>query len=76
MMRYFHGHLASAELGIRAWALPHNFSPYGSRSAQRERFISPVHRLNGMVYRDNWLENLLVSASLGGKVRQTQNPSE
>lgn len=76
MMRYFHGHLASAELSIRAWALAQNFLPYCSRSTQAEQFISPVHRFNGMAYRDNWLENLLVSASLGGKVERTQNPSE
>lgn len=76
MMRYFHGHLASAEQSIRAWALAQNFLPYCSRSAQRERFISPVHALNGMLYRDNWLENLLVSASLGGRAGRTQNPSE
>jgi hypothetical protein len=76
MMRYFHGHLASAERGIRAWALAQNFLPYCSRSKQREHFVSPAHRLNGMLYRDNWLENLLVAASLGGQVRRTQNPSE
>jgi hypothetical protein len=75
-MRYFHGHLHSAERCIRAWALAQNFLPYCSRSAQREQCISPVHRLTGMIYRDNWLENLLVSASLGGRVGRTQNPSE
>ncbi len=76
MMRYFHGHLQSAELGIRAWALAQNFLPYCSRSRQRELFVSPAHRLNAMLYRDNWLENLLVSASLGGRAGQTQIPSE
>ncbi len=76
MMRYFHGHLQSAELGIRAWALAQNFLPYCSRSKQREHFVSPAHRLNAMVYRDNWLENLLVSASLGGRTGRTQIPSE
>jgi hypothetical protein len=25
--------------------------------------ISPAHKLNGFVYRDNWLENLLVASS-------------
>jgi hypothetical protein len=76
MMRYFHGHLASAERSIRAWALAQNFLPYCSRSKQREQFTSPVHRLNATLYRDNWLENLLVAASLGGQVGRTQNPSE
>jgi hypothetical protein len=76
MMRYFHGHLHSAELAIRAWALAQNFLPYCSRSKQREHFVSPAHRLNAMLYRDNWLENLLVSASLGGRAGRTQTQSE
>ncbi len=65
--RYFHGHLCSAERSIRAWALAHNFLPYCPRTPVSKRFFSPAHKLNGFVYRDNWLENLLVSASLGGK---------
>jgi hypothetical protein len=76
MMRYFHGHLHSAELNIRAWALAQNFLPYCSRSKQRQLFISPAHKLNASVYRLNWLENLLVSASLGGKPTLTQIPIE
>ena len=76
MMRYFHGHRHSAELAIRAWALAQNFLPYCSRSQQREFFISPARKLNASFYRENWLENLLVSASLGGSVRRTQIPSE
>ena len=54
-LRYFHGHLASAELSIRGWALAHNFMPYCPRAAPSKRFISPAHRLNGFVYRENWL---------------------
>ena len=64
--RYFHGHLQSAEDGIRAWALMHNFQPYCPRSKASKQHISPAHKLNGSVYHDNWLENLLVSASMGG----------
>ncbi len=66
-LRYFHGHLASAELSVRGWALAHNFMPFCPRAEPSKRFISPAHRLNGFVYRKNWLENLLVSASLGGR---------
>ncbi|MDQ3399194.1 MAG: hypothetical protein M3511_15805, partial [Deinococcota bacterium] len=66
-IRYFHGHLASAELSVRGWALAHNFTPFCPRAEPSKRFISPAHRLNGFVYRDNWLENLFVSASLGGR---------
>lgn len=66
-LRYFHGHLASAELSLRGWALAHNFMPYCPRAAPSKHFVSPTHRLNGFVYRQNWLENLFVSASLGGR---------
>ena len=68
MTKYFHGHLQTAELGIRAWALAQNFLPYCPRAGPSEKFISPVHRLNGKVYHQNWLENLLVSSSLGGAI--------
>jgi len=65
--RYFHGHLMSAEYQIRAWALLHNFLPYCPRAKIRQHFQSPFHRLNGFVYHDNWLQNLLVASSLGGR---------
>ena len=65
--RYFHGHLMSAEYQIRAWALFHNFQPYCPRAKIQESFISPFHNLNGFVYHDNWLQNLLVASSLGGR---------
>jgi hypothetical protein len=69
-LRYFHGHLASAHTSVRGWALAHNFMPYCPRAEPilgNQGFISPAHRLNGFVYRENWLENLFVSASLGGR---------
>ncbi len=69
-LRYFHGHLASAQRSVRGWALAHNFMPYCPRAEPilgNQGFISPAHRLNGFVYRENWLENLFVSASLGGR---------
>lgn len=64
--RYFHGHLLSAELQTRSWALLHNFWPYCPRAKVRETYQSPAHKLNGFVYRDNWLENLLIATSLQG----------
>ena len=66
--KYFHGHLSSAEDGVRAWALLHNFQPYCPRSkaSAQFNFISPAHRLNGFVYHPCWLQNLLVSASMAG----------
>jgi hypothetical protein len=65
--RYFHGHLMSAEYQIRAWALFHNFQPFCPRAKIRELYLSPFHKLNGFVYHDNWLHNLLVASSLGGR---------
>ena len=64
--KYFNGHLMSAERSVRAWALAHNFLPYCPRAKLGQKFKSPAHKLNGFVYRDNWLENLLVSASMRG----------
>jgi len=64
---YFHGHLMSAEYQIRAWALLHNFRPYCPRADIRLLYLSPFHKLNGFVYHDDWLQNFLVAASLGGR---------
>jgi hypothetical protein len=64
--RYFHGHLMTAEYAVRGWALLHNFLPYCPRSRSASEYQSPAHKLNGFVYHDNWLQNLLVSASMGG----------
>jgi hypothetical protein len=61
--RYCHGHLMSAEFQIRAWALMHNFLPYCPRANSRRQYQSPAHKLNGFVYHDNWLHNLLISTS-------------
>jgi hypothetical protein len=65
--RYFHGHLMSAEYQVRAWALFHNFLPYCPRAKIRQQYLSPFHKLNGFVYHGNWLQNLLVASSLGGR---------
>ena len=64
--RYFHGHLMSAEYGCRAWVLLHNFLPYCPRAKVTKQYKSPAHKLNGFIYHDNWLHNLMISASLGG----------
>jgi len=64
--KYFNGHLMSAERSVRAWALSHNFLPYCPRAKIGQIYKSPAHKLNGFIYRDNWLENLLVSASMRG----------
>lgn len=64
--KYFHGHLMTAEYAVRGWALLHNFLPYCPRTRSVAKYQSPAHQLNGFVYHDNWLQNLLVSASMGG----------
>ena len=64
--RYFHGSVQAAELRTRAWALLHNYRIYCPRAKVSDSFHSPAHKLNGFVYRDNWLENLLVASSCQG----------
>jgi hypothetical protein len=64
---YFHGHLMSAEYQIRAWALFHNFQPYCPCAKIRQKYRSPFHKLNGFVYHENCLQNLLIASSLGGR---------
>jgi hypothetical protein len=64
--RYFHGHLMTAEYRVRAGALLANFLPYCPRATVSKKYHSPAHKLNGFVYHDQWLHNLLISASMGG----------
>ena len=65
--KYFHGTYESAKLTIRAWALLRNFQPYCPRAlGKNTELISAAEKLNGFRYSDNWLENLLISGSMGG----------
>jgi transposase-like protein len=65
--QYFHGSLDAAKLSIRGWTLIQNFAPSNPRTIQKHnRHQSPAERLNNFQYHDNWLQNLLISASLGG----------
>jgi len=73
--QYFHGFLSSAELNIRAWALILNFAPSNPITIKKHNGTqSPAERLNHFRYHDNWLENLLISASLGGYRAPPPNP--
>jgi hypothetical protein len=70
----FHATLQSTSKNFRALALLYNFSP--SCPALTDRFpelISPAARLNGYVFHQDWLQNLLIASSLGG-FRQLRNP--
>ena len=72
--QYFHGHLSEAELSIRAWALIQNFAPSNPQTVKKhDGYLSPAERLNRFRYHDNWLHNLLISASLGGYRSPPQN---
>ena len=64
--RFFHGHWDAAERSMRAWALLHDFGPYCPRAKIAQSYSSPAHKLNGFVYHQNWLHNLLIATSLSG----------
>jgi len=61
---YFHGTFAAAQSSIRAWALFYNFTPSNPYTVRLHGgWQSPAERLNQFRYHDNWLQNLLISAS-------------
>jgi hypothetical protein len=65
--RHLHGERATALLALRALVLQWNFHPYStSLRCRAPTCHSPFADLNGFVYHDNWLHNLLIAASLGG----------
>lgn len=73
MNRYFgngqhlHGSPQACGRHVRAWALLHNFRPWNPAVVRRNNgWRSPAERLNKHRYHDDWLQNLLISASLGG----------
>jgi hypothetical protein len=73
MSRYFedgqhlHGTPEACGRHVRAWALLHNFRPWGPEAVRaNDGWHCPAERLNAHRYHDDWLQNLLVSASLGG----------
>lgn len=67
IMKYFHGHFMSAELGIRAWAILMNFGPYCPRATDAKKdWVCAAQKLSGFRYSNNWLENLLISSSMNG----------
>jgi hypothetical protein len=65
--QHLHGSTTAAEQGLRGWALIHNFAPSCPETVRDSAGLrSPAERLNGMRYHAEWLQNLLISASLGG----------
>jgi hypothetical protein len=73
MNRYFddgqhlHGSEGACRRHGRAWAVLHNFRPWHPAVVRANKGQeSPAVRLNQHRYHENWLHNLLVSASLAG----------
>jgi hypothetical protein len=64
--QHLHGSCRATQQHVRAWALLHNFAPWGPQTQRVNGYHSPAERLNGHRYHGNWLHNLLVSASLAG----------
>jgi hypothetical protein len=81
MNRYFdagqHLHRSAGACGrhVRAWALLFNFRPWHPTVARANGgWRCPAERLNCHRYHEDWLQNLLVSASLGGYRRRIAPP--
>ncbi len=73
--QYFHGTLEAAEQRVRAWALLWNFCPSSPETVRKYRGQTcPAERLTGTRYAANWLENLLVAASMNGGEQDQQTP--
>ncbi|HSX78501.1 MAG TPA: hypothetical protein VLQ80_08035 [Candidatus Saccharimonadia bacterium] len=67
-MGSLHGTPDAACLAMRAMALEWNFHPYGARTRRNDPTrCSPFHDLNGFEYHPNWLHNLLIASSMGGR---------
>jgi len=65
--QHLHGSVKAAERGLRGWALIQHFAPSCPEVVRESPGLrSPAERLNRMRYHPEWLQNLLVSASLGG----------
>lgn len=73
MNRYFvsgqrlHGKSPASRRHPRSLALLWNFAPWSPQARRANQdWRSPAERLNQHHYHDNWLQNLLISASCGG----------
>lgn len=61
-MRYLRGSEETIQLAVRSMALLWNFHPYDGGAG-----FSPFAHLNGMYYHDDWLQNMMIAASLQRK---------
>ena len=70
----FHSTTSSTSKNFRAFALLYNFAPSCPAAWDESKTLnSPAARLNGFIYHQDWLQNLMISASLGG-FRNHRNP--
>lgn len=69
--RGLHGHYQASVRRLRGLVLLHNFCPFAPRAGKPREFSSPAHQLNQKCYSQNWLENLMISASLQGRKQRT-----
>ena len=64
---HLHGSKEASERHVRAWALVNNFRPWSPASKRANKgYACPAERLNRHRYQEDWLGNLLVSASMAG----------
>jgi hypothetical protein len=73
--QHLHRSAGACGLHVRAWALLFNFRPWHPAVAKADgNWRSPAERLNRHRYHNDWLQNLLVAASLRGYHRRTAPP--
>lgn len=74
--QHLHGSREACRLHCRAWALLWNFTPWHPATTRRNsNWRCPAERLNQHRYHEDWLQNLLISASLDGyRCSPPQNP--
>jgi hypothetical protein len=72
---HLHGGAEACARHCRARALLYNFRPWNPATARaNDDWRSPAERLNELRYHDDWLQDLLISASLGGCRRGIRPP--
>jgi len=65
--QHLHGSHDACRRHCGAWALLWNFRPWHPATTRKNQgWRCPAERLNRHRYHDGWLQNLLISASLGG----------
>ena len=70
----FHSSIAMTSKNFMAFALLFNFAPFCPQMRKDTDLFCPSARLNGKIYHQNWLHNLLISASIGGEGGNHYNP--